>query len=127
MIKQVVEQLPTHANSGASCSPTFLVEQTKACMDVIDNATSAFSLYSNDPTSECVWCALIRILCNTVHSNAAIGKAVSVLASFSHSLSDIMLQGAAASHMTSAEDGQSMCLHNITNGLWRVLCVCVQV
>lgn len=38
----------------------------------------------------------------------AIGKALSVLPSLSHSLGEVMLQGVATSHMASAEDSNSM-------------------
>lgn len=50
LIQKVLDQVPSHVNSGATCSPSFLVEKTKECLDVIDSATSAFSLYNNDPT-----------------------------------------------------------------------------
>ena len=38
----------------------------------------------------------------------AIGKALSSLSTFSHAISEVMLQGVATLHMASQEDGQSM-------------------
>lgn len=52
LVKKVLDELPTHATSGVTCSPSFLIERTKECLDVIDNATSAFSLYNNDPSGK---------------------------------------------------------------------------
>ena len=48
LIRRVVEELSNPAMGGVTCTPSFLLERTRTCLDVIDNATANFSLYNND-------------------------------------------------------------------------------
>lgn len=84
LIRRVLDEIGSAGLSGTTCTPKYLMEKTKVSLDIIDSATSAFSLYNND--------------------NSAIGKALASLPSLSHALSEVIMQGAALSHTTSAED-----------------------
>lgn len=48
LIRLVLEEIGRGAHSGTTCTPPYLMEKTKGCLDVIDAATSSFSLYNND-------------------------------------------------------------------------------
>lgn len=48
LIRRVLKELSDPAIGGTTCTPSVLLERTKLCLDVIDNATANFSLYSND-------------------------------------------------------------------------------
>lgn len=88
LIQKVLEQLSSPAIAGTTCTPEFLLSRTKNALDVIDNTTSTFSLYNNDPS--------------------AVGKAVSSLSSLVHCLGEVILQGVATSHMAPSEDQQKL-------------------
>ena len=48
MIRRVLDEISSAGLSGTTCTPKYLMDKTKASLDIIDNATSAFSLYNND-------------------------------------------------------------------------------
>ena len=50
LIRRVLDEIGSAGLSGTTCTPKYLIEKTKASLDIIDNATSAFSLYNNDNT-----------------------------------------------------------------------------
>ena len=54
LIRRVLDEIGSAELSGITCTSKYLVERTKASLDIIDNATSAFSLYNNDNTGMCV-------------------------------------------------------------------------
>lgn len=48
LIRRVLADLCDPVVAGTTCTPAVLLERTKMCLDVIDNATANFSLYNND-------------------------------------------------------------------------------
>ena len=50
LIRHVLDDLCDPMVAGTTCTPAVLLERTKMCLDVIDNATTNFSLYNNDPS-----------------------------------------------------------------------------
>lgn len=48
LIRRVLEEIESGGHSGTTCTPSYLMEKTKECLDVIDATTSSFSLYNND-------------------------------------------------------------------------------
>ena len=113
LIRRVLEELSNPVMAGTTCTPAVLLERTKTCLDIIDNATDNFSLYNNDTSGTRVLYiapVLCAGLCDSdpcVFLSLAISKALSSLPSLSHALGEVMLQGMATSHMASAEDGKS--------------------
>ena len=87
VVRKVLTELKNPDLGGATCSPAFLLGRTKSSLDVIDTVTDNFSVYNSDPSS--------------------MGKALSSLATCTHSMSEVMLLGVATSHLAPAEDGKS--------------------
>lgn len=52
LIRRVLEELGGPGVGGVTCTPAFLLERSKTVLDTIDTATTAFSLYNNDPSGE---------------------------------------------------------------------------
>lgn len=50
LIRRVLDEIGSAGLSGTTCTSKYLIEKTKASLDIIDSATSAFSLYNNDNT-----------------------------------------------------------------------------
>lgn len=50
LIRRVLEEVGSGGLSGTTCTPPYLMEKSKECLDVIDATTSTFSLYNNDST-----------------------------------------------------------------------------
>ena len=48
LIRRVLDEIGSAGLSGTTCTPKYLMEKTKVSLDIIDSATSAFSLYNND-------------------------------------------------------------------------------
>lgn len=88
IIRKVLGELSDPDLGGATCTPAFLLGRTKSALDVIDSVTESFSVYNNDPSS--------------------IGKALSSLSTYAHSVSEVMLLGVATSHLASAEEGKKL-------------------
>ena len=87
VIRKVLSELANPDLGGATCSPAYLLGRTKSCLDVIDSVTENFSVYNNDPS--------------------AVGKALSSLSTYAHSMSEVVLLGVATSHLAPAEEGKS--------------------
>lgn len=87
VIRKLLAELKNPDLGGATCSPTFLLGRTKSSLDIIDSVTENFSVYNNDPS--------------------AMGKALSSLSSYTHSMSEVVLLGVATSHLAPAEEGKS--------------------
>ena len=52
LIRRILGEVSSPALAGTTCTPGYLMERTKGCLDIIDSATSSFSLYNNDSTGE---------------------------------------------------------------------------
>jgi len=128
LIRRVLVELDSPAMSGSTCTASLLLEKTKSCLDTIDNSTAKFSLYNNDPSCRWTKTTAIAAAC-VVHMHIissqlpsvlsfsffifplcpAISEALCSLPSLSHTVGEVILQGAATSNMASAEDGKSEC------------------
>ena len=113
VIRKVLSELSDPDLGGATCSPAFLLGRTKSSLDVIDSVTDSFSIYNNDPSCEyTVYCYVVGS-CNSVlyvYVCTAMGKALSSLSTYTHSMSEVVLLGVATSHLAPAEEGKSKSL-----------------
>ncbi|CAI7993005.1 Huntingtin-interacting protein 1 [Geodia barretti] len=88
VIRKVLDELKNPDLGGATCSPAFLLGHTKTSLDVIDSVTESFSVYNSDPSS--------------------MGKALSSLSTYTHSMCEVVLLGVATSHLAPVEEGKKL-------------------
>jgi huntingtin interacting protein 1 len=88
VIRKVLDELKNPDLGGATCSPAFLLGRTKTSLDVIDSVTESFSVYNSDPSS--------------------MGKALSSLSTYTHSMCEVVLLGVATSHLAPVEEGKKL-------------------
>ena len=112
VIRKVLSELSDPDLDGATCSPAFLLGRTKSSLDVIDSVTDSFSIYNNDPSCEyTVYCYVVgQCPVCVLYVYTAMGKALSSLSTYTHSMSEVVLLGVATSHLAPAEEGKSKSL-----------------